>query len=275
MADFLSQMAALSAARAERARLETPEQELRRRIAALGAPRPLPGDRFLLFAECKRASPAAGVLDTSSLTLRQRALQYESGGAAAVSVLTEPSRFQGSLQDLRDISGAVRVPAMRKDFLTDSYQVVEARASGASGVLLIVRMLDREGLREMLSCSAELGMFTLLECFDREDILRCADFVSAGAGRPPGVLLGVNTRDLRDLQVRPGRLEELAGDLPRCCARIAESGMESPDDVAHAARAGYTGALVGSALMRAGDPSALCRAMLDAATAALTRRGDA
>lgn len=267
--DFLADMARSSRARAMEARAAVPERTLRARIGGLAPPAPLRPDAFLLIAEIKRSSPTAGPLGNGR-SIPELAAGYIRGGAGAISVLTEPSRFRGSLDDLREASLAAGVPVMRKDFLTHPYQVLEARECGASGVLLIVKMLDDGVLREMLQSAAELGMFALVECFDGEDLDRCGMLPRGGASGTD-VLLGLNTRDLRDLGVDPERLEHLAGSFPAGYNRIAESGLGTPEDARRAAELGYHGALVGGALMRAEDPAKLCRAMLEAAAAARGR----
>ena len=194
---------------------------------------------------------------------------YGEAGAAAVSVLTEPSRFDGSLEHLKAAAAALAplgVPVMRKDFLVDRYQLFEARAAGAGGALLIVRMLDDQTLAGMLDCARELGLFVLLEAFDVEDIERAQAAVASSArqaaGQQPAVLVGINSRDLQTLKVVPERLAQLAPLLPRALPRVAESGLESPADCARMVAAGYDMALVGGALMSAPDPAAMVRAML-------------
>jgi indole-3-glycerol phosphate synthase len=155
---------------------------------------------------------------------------------------------------------------MRKDFLVDPVQVDEARAAGASGVLLIVAMLDDTGLRAMLDRSLELGMFVLLEAFDREDLVRMrrllapADLDAASSGR---LLFGVNSRNLRTLAVDADRLGDFVADLPRG-PRVAESGLATAEDAERVARYGYSMALVGTALMRSADPAGLIGAMRSA-----------
>jgi indole-3-glycerol phosphate synthase len=153
---------------------------------------------------------------------------------------------------------------MRKDFLVDPYQLHEARAAGAGGALLIVRMLEESLLAGMLDCAARLKLFVLVEAFDAEDV-RIARRVLAGcqSGMAP-VLLGINSRDLQTLKVVPERLVELAPTLPRNFPRVAESGLTTPDDAARMVRAGYDVALVGGALMAAAEPGALVREMLAA-----------
>jgi indole-3-glycerol phosphate synthase len=290
---FLDQMAAGSRDRAASARVREPLGSLRARCMDLPSPPVLAlGGGFNLIAELKLRSPALGELGSASDDLSGRVTTYARSGAAAVSVLTEPSRFSGSLQHLRDAAVALApmsVPAMRKDFLVDPYQLYEARAAGAGGALLIVRLLSRELLAEMLDCARELGLFVLIETFDEADIAVAEQETAAAAGRwsagspaslarsgghrPPrpaaagGILLGVNSRDLQTLAVVPERLEQLAPSLPREYPRVAESGLTSPADAARMVRAGYDMALVGGALMSAPHPGALVRAMLEAGRA--------
>lgn len=259
MSDFLRTMAAGSAeraARADRALLD----------AAFDTPAvPLAPGSFDIIAELKDASPAEGRLVQAQGNRAQRARQYVAGGAAAISVLTEPSRFSGALEHLDEVVAAVPdTPVMRKDFLVEPVQIYEARHHGASGVLLIVTMLSDRKLRELLDCAAELGMFVLLESFDADDLGRAARLTdnSADAERAAGagLLFGVNTRDLRSLHVDPGRLAALAPLLPAGLA-VAESGLHDAGDAGVVAGLGYRLALVGTALMRSSDPAALVAAM--------------
>jgi indole-3-glycerol phosphate synthase len=260
-------MARASADRVARARAAESESVLRRRAEDARPVRPLVRHEagFDLIAEFKRRAPSAGDLTPEGQPGGDagpagRARLYRRAGAAAISVLTEPSRFGGSLDDLAAACAAVEAPVMRKDFLVDPYQVLEARAAGASGVLVIVRLVERELLHALLDTAAALGMFALIEAFDEADAERAA---AAVAGRATGQLLvGVNVRDLASLETDPGRLEALAARLPRGFDWVAESGMGSPEDAARASALGYRLALVGSALMRAPDPLALIEAML-------------
>ena len=264
---FLDQMAAASRERVAAARLHEPDASIEARARAMPPPPPLRlTGRFDLIAEMKLRSPALGTLGSQQDDLAARVTGYAGAGAAAVSVLTEPSRFDGDLEHLRRAAAVLAplgVPAMRKDFLVDPYQLHEARAAGAGGALLIVRMLEESLLAGMLDCAARLGLFVLLEAFDLDDI-RIARRVLTGwqPGMAP-VLVGVNSRDLQTLQVVPQRLVELAPELPRNFPRVAESGLTTPEDAARMVRAGYDMALVGGALMSAGDPGALVRAMLE------------
>jgi indole-3-glycerol phosphate synthase len=226
---------------------------------------PLKLGSFDVIAEIKDHSPAEGALATEESSRVEQAQRYAEGGAAAISVLTEPSRFSGSLEHLREVVTAVPgTPVMRKDFLVDPIQILEARNAGASGVLLIVTMLDDDKLRQMLDCAWEHGMFVLLESFDSEDLLRTTrlldkevDRKKAGEGQ---LLVGINTRNLRTLEVDSERLEKLAPELPQALC-VAESGLHTAEDAARVAGLGYTLALVGTALMRSDDPAELVMQM--------------
>lgn len=225
---------------------------------------------FDLIAELKLRSPAAGQLGPPSGNVAARVTAYARAGVAAISVLTEPSRFDGSLEHLASATRALAplaVPAMRKDFLIDPYQVLEARALGAGGVLVIVRMLSRSEIDALLDCARSLGLFVLLEAFDARDIELMREVIEAHAGTNQ-LLAGVNCRDLATLQVVPQRLLELAPLLPARAPRVAESGVATAADARQIVAAGYQLALVGSALMQAGDPEALAGVLLAAGRAA-------
>ncbi|MCP5327439.1 MAG: indole-3-glycerol-phosphate synthase [Steroidobacteraceae bacterium] len=278
--DFLASMAQASQARCARARQLRSEAQLRDFIARLPAPLPLAlaDQGFDLIAELKLRSPAVGALrPAASEDVPARVLAYAEAGAAAVSVLTEPSRFDGSMLHLEKAARALSlhgVPAMRKDFLVDPYQVLEARAAGAGGVLLILRMLPRPTLEALLDEALAQGLFVLLETFDEADIALAQELLATRRERAPrdALLVGVNCRDLATLQVVPGRLEALAARLPTEVPRVAESGVGSAADAARVAAAGYDLALVGSALMSGGEPRQLAASMLEAARAAIGRR---
>ena len=268
--DFLAHMATASRERVRAALARLSREELLARARAI-APAPalhLHRGGFDLIAEVKLRSPAAGPLGAGDEDLAARVIAYARAGAAAVSVLTEPSRFDGSLEHLaiaaRALSGQ-GVPALRKDFLVDPYQVIEARAAGAGGVLVIVRMLEDRELEAIVGEARSLGLFVLLETFDERDIERLHRLLASLGGA--GLLAGVNSRDLATLEVVPKRLERLAPHLPAAVPRVAESGIETADDARRAAQAGYDLALVGGALMRAADPVSLAEAMLSAARA--------
>ena len=256
MSDFLESMAASSAGRAAAVgELRPPAQ----------AVVPLQLGAFDVIAEIKERSPAEGDLSAESLDRAERARRYARGGAAAISVLTEPSRFDGSLEHLEEVVAAVPdTPVMCKDFLVEPIQVREARSAGASGVLLIASMLDDDKLRTMLGATFELGMFVLLESFDRNDLERVATLLQeedyAGKAKEGRLLVGLNTRNLRTLAVDSDRLEKFAPMLP-VAPCVAESGLQTVHDAGNVAALGYRLALVGTALMRSDDPEALVAAM--------------
>ncbi len=274
--DFLATMAESSRARSTAAQRQLPARELRARIVDLPASPKLTLGTFDLIAEVKLRSPAVGLLKSAAAeNVGARVATYARAGAAAVSILTEPSRFDGSLGDLAAGAQALRslaVPAMRKDFLVDAYQVLEGRLAGAGGVLAILRMLPRADLEQLIDTALELDMFVLLEAFDAPDIELAHTLVDTRRRHAGLLLVGVNSPDLATLQVCPGRLDELAASLPTAVRRVAESGVATPADAARAAASGYDLALVGSALMSAPDPDALTRAMLSAARAAVAVR---
>ena len=278
MSGFLDDMAALSAARVAQAlRHESlGALERRARTAPAGAPLRLSAAGFDVIAELKLRSPAAGVLGDESEDWLGRIAAYARGGAAAVSVLTEPSRFDGSLEHLRraaEVLSPLGVPAMRKDFLVDPYQVLEARAAGAGGVLVILRMLERARIEELLAVAAEHGLFVLLEAFDEFDLELARDLMArraaggaargaAGGGAP--ILIGVNSRDLQTLKVRQERFATLAPRLPGGWPAVAESGVATAADARQMQQLGYAVALIGTALMSSEDPSQLLREILAA-----------
>lgn len=278
MSDFLRAMCESSRQRCEEAQAREPRHALRRRAMCTRRPPSLSAHPFLLIAEVKRCSPAEGVLADDSDPLEaavRQARQYVAGGAHVISVLTEPDRFGGSLAQLQAVCAAVSVPVMRKDFLVAPYQVYEARAAGAAGVLVIIRALDDATLRGMLESANECGLFVLFEAFDKQDFDRLRPLLEIRPRRrsphASPVLVGLNTRDLTTLRVNSAALVDLAPHFPQGLPRIAESGIQSPADIARCVALGYTGALVGTALMRADDPAAACRELLTAAGREATR----
>jgi indole-3-glycerol phosphate synthase len=270
--DFLSRMAGLSQARARVARSRRPEAEMAR-LATQAAPAPpLRLGDFDIIAEVKRRSPAAGGLTDRRFDVGRQLAAYARGGACAVSVLTEPEEFRGSLEQLAEAATLLaehRLPVMRKDFLADPYQVLEARAAGAGGILLIVKMLADSQLGELCSCADEYGLFVLLEAFDDADLERIAALPLDRHSAP--VLAGVNCRNLTSLRVSFARFDQLAGALPGDVPVVAESGIMGPDQVRHVAGLGYRLALVGSALMSASDPAEALSAMVAAGREAAPR----
>src|SRR5271165_6520804 len=210
---FLDEMARSSAQRAASAARLEPIGELERRARSRPpAPRlRLSPQGFDVIAEIKLRSPAAGVLGVASDDWLSRAASYARAGAAAVSVLTEPSRFDGSLEHLRAAAAMLApldVPAMRKDFLVDPYQILEARAEGAGGVLLILRMLSQSQILELLNVAAEHRLFVLLEAFDSADLELAGELLEQRKGLAQAVLIGVNSRDLQTLEVVPQRFAD-------------------------------------------------------------------
>jgi indole-3-glycerol phosphate synthase len=238
-----------------RRRTETPETDLRAHLLEVPpALDPLPVFRSpgsSVIAEVKRRSPSKGDLadipDPAAL-----AASYERGGAAAVSVLTEERRFGGSLADLAAVRAAVRVPVLRKDFVVDPYQLLEARAGGADLVLLIVAALEDDDLRRLHDHARELGLTPLVEVHDEPEAERA---LRAGAD-----LVGVNARNLKTLDVDPATFGKVAPALADV-VKVAESGISGPDDVARLVAEGADVVLVGEALVRDGDPEAAVRAM--------------
>jgi indole-3-glycerol phosphate synthase len=273
MSGFLVQMAESGRQRALAAAAREPLAALRARAADTPAPPAFAfDDAFELIAEYKRRSPALGPLADRDARIERQVIAYARGGAAAVSVVTEPTRFDGDLAQLSRAASAlasISVPVLRKDFLQDPYQVYESRAAGAGGVLLIARMLGDSQLSEMLDCAREAALFVLVEAFDAADIGRAAAAIRR-LGRAPAVpiLIGVNCRDLETLEVLPFRFRELAPLLPAGLPRVAESGIATAQQCADLARAGYGLALVGGSLMRAMDPVRAIRDMLAAGRAA-------
>ena len=267
MSGFLDAMAAASHQRLAQARHREPFGALERRAQAMppAPPLRLSAGGFDVIAELKLRSPAQGVLGSAQDDWQGRVRSYAHGGAAAVSVLTEPSRFDGSLEHLQrasEILTPLGVPAMRKDFLVDPYQLLEARVAGAGGALLIVRMLEPGRLAEMLEVAAVHGLFILLEAFDEEDLMAAQQVLGALAARlrpspSAPVLLGVNCRDLQTLKVLPERFETLAAKLPVSWPAVAESGVASAADAIRIQRLGFRLALIGTALMSRDDPQQL------------------
>jgi indole-3-glycerol phosphate synthase len=207
----------------------------------------LRGDGVRIIAECKRRSPSRGVLRTryDPVAIAQA---YEAAGAAALSVLTEPTFFDGSLEHLQAVAAAVRIPVLRKDFLVTEYQVVEAAASGAAAVLLIVAALDTPQLARLVAQARALGLSALVEVHDVKEIDRASD---AGAD-----IIGVNSRNLRTLQVDPAVLDDLAPALPSGTLAVAESGLRRAGDLRRLAARRYDAFLIGERFMADPDPGA-------------------
>ncbi len=204
--------------------------------------RPAEG-RLRVIAEVKQASPSAGLLQ-ADYDPAGTAAAYEAAGAAAVSVLTEPARFRGSIADLAAVRARVSLPVLAKDFVVHERQIYEARAHGADALLLIVALLPGSQLADYASLAGEMGLVPLLESFDERDLER--------ASALPGVL-GVNNRDLRTLGVERGRAERLLAAAPPGRVRIAESGYRERAEIETLERLGIDGVLIGETLLRAGS----------------------
>ncbi|MCU1513883.1 MAG: trpC [Microbacteriaceae bacterium] len=247
LSDLLSGALADASERLSERSLAQVEADALARPAALDALAALaPRERVRIIAEVKRSSPSRGALaeipDPAAL-----AVSYETGGASAISVLTEGRKFGGSLADLEAVRSAVTVPVLRKDFIGLPYQVFEARASGADLVLLIVAALPQHTLRSLHDLITELGMTALVETHSAEELTRALD---VGAG-----LVGVNARDLSTFELDQNLFGTLAGQIPSGVIRVAESAVKSAEDVAHYRQAGADVVLVGEALVT-GDPVA-------------------
>ena len=214
---------------------------------ALAAP-----GRVNLIAECKRRSPARGVLarhyDPAAI-----ARAYAGAGAAAISVLTEPMFFDGSLAHLEAVRTAVDLPLLRKDFIVDDYQLAEARACGADAVLLIASALNDGALAALSERARDLGLAVIVEVHDAQELRRAVDLGAA--------IIGVNSRNLRTLEVDLSVCESIGPRIPRGIVGVAESGVKTADDVRRLQGAGYRALLIGERLMTAPDAGAAFAAL--------------
>lgn len=259
----LGELTSQSLQRARESRLARGELEA---IAAALPPAPdfaaaLQRPTVAVIAELKRSSPSKGTLD-GSLVAGARAQAYATGGAAALSILTEPTRFGGSLSDLREAHAAVDVPLLRKDFITDEVQLLEARAYGASAVLLIARALEPRLLATLAAQAVALGLTPLIEVRDEQELAR--------AVAVPQAVIGVNNRNLETLVIHPEVGASLIPRVPADRVAVYESGITDRSGVEAAAVAGADAVLVGSVLSTAADPVAAVQAL-----ATVTRTGRA
>jgi indole-3-glycerol phosphate synthase len=252
MSSILDRIVAYKREEVAAARRRVSEAELEARAAAAPASRDFraaleAGPGIGVIAEVKKASPSAGVIrpDFDPVAI---ARAYAAGGAACISVLTDGPSFGGSLHDLEKVRGAVELPLLRKDFLLDRYQLLEARAAGADAVLLIAEILDDEALPRLLRQAGELGLQALVELYDRAHLPRV---LAAGAR-----LVGVNNRDLRTFAVRLEHTLELAKEVPAGVCLVSESGIRDGADVQRLRAAGVRAVLVGETLMRCPDVAA-------------------
>lgn len=223
-----------------------------------GFARAIDTDGVAVIAEVKRKSPSKGPL-APTVDAGELARAYASGGAAAVSVLTDSEFFSGSPEDVSAVRAACGLPVLRKDFTVDPRDVCDARIMGADAVLLIVAALDRKELRDFIVLSRELAIDALVEVHDEAELEVALD---AGAR-----LVGVNQRDLRTFRVDPRRASSLAADIPRGVLTVAESGIRGPEDVARLASVGFDAVLVGEHLVTSPDPRAAVAALVEAGSA--------
>ena len=221
--------------------------------APLDAHAVLKGDQIKVIAEVKRASPSKGALssigDPAAL-----AEQYENAGASVISVLTEERRFKGSLADLIAVRDRVSIPILRKDFMVDEYQFFEARANGADMVLLIVAALAKSQLRDFYDLATEMGMAALIEVHTADELERAMEITPR--------IIGVNSRNLKTLEVNPVAFSELIPQIPNEVIRVAESGISQRSDVEFAQSHGADAILVGEALVISADPNLAMRTLL-------------
>ncbi len=242
----------------EGAKTKLPEESLRMalvRPARVRSLRQALMQRPGIIAELKKASPSAGLL-RSDFNIRELADAYVKAGAAAISIVTESNFFKGSLETIAALRWRTDAPLLRKDFIVDPYQVVEARHAGADAVLLVAALLDTAALRDLLAAIGEFGMDALVEVHSEAELERA---LSAGA-----TLIGVNSRDLRSFDVSLAVCVRLAALLPRETVSVAESGIRTAEDIRRLASAGFRGFLIGESLMRAASPGAALTELLSA-----------
>jgi indole-3-glycerol phosphate synthase len=259
MAAVLDRIVAAARARVEKSRRGADLRELERRaekhmprgfrraLAAKGK------DGIAVIAELKKASPSKGLI-RENFHAAELAKELEGAGAAALSVLTDEEFFQGSLENLKKASQAVSIPCLRKDFIIDEFQMLEARANSADAVLLIVAALTSDGLSRLGLAARSQGLDVLCEVHDGDELKRALD---AGFD-----LIGVNTRDLKTFKVDLQTAFDLAEKFPANVVRVAESGIHSSEDMARLREAGYDAFLVGESLMRAEHPGEALRELM-------------
>ena len=255
MAAVLDRIVAATRARVADARREADLRELERRAEShvpRGFRRALAArsrEGVAVIAELKKASPSKGLI-RAEFRPAELARELEAAGAAALSVLTDEEFFQGSLENLREASAAVAIPCLRKDFIVDEFQLLEARANSADAVLLIVAALSAQELSSLAAGARQRGLDVLCEVHDGDELQRA---LNAGCD-----LIGVNTRDLRTFKVDLETAFRLAQRFPVGVVRVAESGIHSPRMWRGCAAAGYDAFLVGESLMRAASPGKHC-----------------
>lgn len=275
---ILDEIAARTRVRVAGARERLPLPALRESAMALaaaaagGPPEKLPFERalaepgFAFICEVKKASPSKGLI-AADFPYLEIAREYEAAGAAAVSVLTEPEYFLGSDAYLKEIAAAVSIPALRKDFIVDQYQIFEAKTLGASAVLLICALLDAKTLEAFIRAAGDLGLSALVEVHDGEEIAMALD---AGSR-----IIGINNRDLKTFQVDTDLSVRLRERIPPGIITVSESGIKAPEDIAVLALSRFHGALIGESLMRAADKKRYLAELRAAALSVNSRSGDA
>lgn len=252
------------AERQERVSLDELKERVERAPRAKDGVAALKGDSVKVICEVKRSSPSKGALaaiaDPAAL-----AADYETGGAAVISVLTEQRRFGGSLADLEAVRARVDVPVLRKDFIVTSYQLWEARAHGADVALLIVAALEQQALVSLIERAESIGLTPLVEVHDEEEAERAVD---AGAK-----VIGVNARDLRTLEVDRDNFARIAPEIPDGIVKIAESGVRGPHDLIAYANEGADAVLVGESLVIGKDPQSAVADLVAAGAHPALRHG--
>jgi indole-3-glycerol phosphate synthase len=238
-------------------RTAIPDDELERRLDGRPAGRPfaeaLVGEGVSVIAEHKRRSPSAGPIREGA-SLAEIVGAYERGGAAALSIITEPAHFGGSLDDLRQARSLTHLPLLRKDFVIDRYQLLEAATAGADAVLLIVAALDAHTLMSLYTDARELDLDVLVEVHDEQELARALEEIDPD-------IIGINNRDLSDFSVDVERTYRLLTDVPAGKTVVAESGYRTRDQLDELERVGVDAVLIGESVMRAEDPESALRAL--------------
>jgi indole-3-glycerol phosphate synthase len=249
------------------ARELVPVADLERRAAAhrprgwAGALRKQSGQGPAVIAEIKKASPSKGII-RADFDIEWIARRYKAGGATALSVLTDEPFFQGSLRNLELASAAVPLPCLRKDFMVDEYQIVEARAHRADAILLIAAALSNDEMKRFATSARSIALDVLVEVHTGEELDRVLDAL----GENGADAIGVNNRDLKTFDVKLERSLELVGRIPRSVVRVTESGIGSPEDIGRLRAAGFEAFLIGESLMRQPDPGAALKELLAGVT---------